>query len=81
MSIVPNEVNITKVTLSSTLDDIFSAHPCGERSLGAFIHFDEARSDDDRTFAAYHRYRKRRAAAAAASLAIERSACAEAGSS
>ena len=33
MSIVPKEVNITIVTLSSTLDDILGT--CGERSLGA----------------------------------------------
>ena len=37
MSIVPKEVNITIVTLSSTLDDIFSGLVQVERSLGAFI--------------------------------------------
>ena len=31
-------------------------HGCGERSLGAFMQFDDARSEESRPFTAYHRY-------------------------
>ena len=58
MSIVPKEVNITIVTLSSTLDDICSAQCSGALSWRLYA-VEQARSDrlePPRPFAAYHRY-------------------------